>query len=229
MNEDGIIRSNSRLANATVSKATKKAIILDGRNRIIRLFLELQHNINGHVGLEQQIHIIQLDYWVLQCKTRMKRISNKYECRRQTTQQPASDVRSSELTILSQTCSLQRNGSWLFWAFWNLQPNQHSHESLLLLIHLSNDTSRSYRSDQELAKGIMHNGIPTILQPTRNTGKNSQWQRFKFHQYSQDLPGKQLHNYRATEICGVKKHYMEIYSTRSNTFWWNMGTPHWDE
>ena len=84
IDEDGIIRSNSRLANAPVSTATKKPIILDGRNRIIRLFLELQHNINGHVGVEQQTHIIQLNFWVLQCKTVMKKISNRcYECRRQ--------------------------------------------------------------------------------------------------------------------------------------------------
>ena len=84
IDEDGIIRSNSRLANAPVSTATKKPIILDGRNRIIRLFLELQHNINGHVGVEQQTHIIQLNFWVLQCKTVMKKISNRcYKCRRQ--------------------------------------------------------------------------------------------------------------------------------------------------
>ena len=84
IDEAGIIRSNSRLANAPVSTATKKPIILDGRNRIIRLFLELQHNINGHVGVEHQTHSIQLNYWVLQCKTVMKKISNRcYECRRQ--------------------------------------------------------------------------------------------------------------------------------------------------
>ena len=83
IDEDGILRSNSRLANAPVSTATKKPILLDGRNRIIRLFLELQHNINGHVGVEQQTHIIQLNFWVLQCKTVMKKISNRcYECRR---------------------------------------------------------------------------------------------------------------------------------------------------
>ena len=40
--------------------------------------------------------------------------------------------------------------------------------------HLSDDTSRSYRSDQELAKGIIHNGIPTIVQPARTTGRSSQ-------------------------------------------------------
>ena len=84
IDEDGIIRSNSRLANAPVSTVTKKPIILDGSNSIIRLFLELQHNINGHVGVEQQTHIIQLNFWVLQCKTVMKKISNRcYECRRQ--------------------------------------------------------------------------------------------------------------------------------------------------
>ena len=84
IDEDGILRSNSRLANAPVSTASKKPIILDGRNRIIRLFLELQHNFNGRVGVEQQTHIIQLNFWVLQCKTVMKKISNRcYECRRQ--------------------------------------------------------------------------------------------------------------------------------------------------
>ena len=84
IDEDGIIRSNSRLANAPVSTSTKKPIILDGRNRILRLFLELQHNINGHVGVEQQTHSIQLNYWVLQGQTVMKKISNRsYDCRRQ--------------------------------------------------------------------------------------------------------------------------------------------------
>ncbi|XP_075257488.1 uncharacterized protein LOC142349631 [Convolutriloba macropyga] len=84
VDQDGILRSNSRLANAPVSTATKKPIILDDRNRIIRLFLELQHKINGHVGVEQQTHITQLNLWVLQCKTVMKKISNRcYECRRQ--------------------------------------------------------------------------------------------------------------------------------------------------
>ena len=136
----------------------------------------------------------------------------------ETTQQPASDVRSSELPILCQTCSLQRNGSALFWAFWNLQPNQHSHESLLLPIHLSNDTSRSYRSDQKLAKENIHNGIPTILQPTRTTGKNSQWKRFIFHQHSNDLRRKQLHNYRNTEKCGIEKNCMEIIPPRAPQF-----------
>ena len=84
IDEDDIIRSNSRLANAPVSTATEKPKILDGRNRIIRLFLELQHNINDHVEVEQQTHSFQLNYWVLQCKTVMKKISNRcYECRRQ--------------------------------------------------------------------------------------------------------------------------------------------------
>ncbi|XP_075248377.1 uncharacterized protein LOC142341335 [Convolutriloba macropyga] len=83
IDEDGIIRSNGRLNSAPVSTATKKPIFLDGRNRIIRLFLELQHNINGHIGVEQQTLSIQLNYWVLQCKTVMKKISNRcYECRR---------------------------------------------------------------------------------------------------------------------------------------------------
>ena len=84
IDKDGILRSNSRLANASVSTATKKPIILDGRHRIIRFFLELQHNIKGHIGVEQQTHIIQLNFWVLQSKTVMKKISNRcYECRRQ--------------------------------------------------------------------------------------------------------------------------------------------------
>ena len=84
IDEDGIIRSNSRLANAPVSTARKNPIILDGRNRILRLFLELQHNINGLVGVEQQTHSIQLNYWVHHCKPVMKKISNKcYECRQQ--------------------------------------------------------------------------------------------------------------------------------------------------
>ena len=84
IDKDGIIRSNSRLVNAPVSTATKKPIILDGRKRIIRLFMELQQNINGHIGIEQQTHITQLNYWVLQCKNVMKKIANRcYECRRQ--------------------------------------------------------------------------------------------------------------------------------------------------
>ena len=147
----------------------------------------------------------------------------------ETTQQPASDVKSSELLILSQICSLQGNRCRLFWAPRNIQPDQQSHEILLLLIHLFDDTRRSNRSDQELAKRILHNGISTILQPTRTTGKNSQRQRLKFHQYSKDLPGKQLHNYRDTKICGIEKDCMENYSTGSTRFWWNMGTLHWDE
>ena len=72
--KDGIIHSNTRLANAPVSTATKNPIILDGINRIIRLFLGLQHNINGHVGVEQLTHSIHLNYWVLQCQTVMKKI-----------------------------------------------------------------------------------------------------------------------------------------------------------
>ena len=103
IDEDGIIRSNSRLANALVSTATKKPKILDGRNRIIRLFLELQHNINGHVAVEQQTHIIQLNFWVLQCKTVMKKISNRcYECRRQrqlNTQPQMSDLPSYRFSV----------------------------------------------------------------------------------------------------------------------------------
>ena len=84
IDEDGTIRSNSRLANAPVPTATKKPKILDDRNRIIRLFLEFQHNINGYVGVEQQKHIIQLKNGVFPCKTVMKKISNRcYECRRQ--------------------------------------------------------------------------------------------------------------------------------------------------
>ena len=84
MDKDGILRSNSRLANEPVSTATKKPIILDGRNKSICHFLKLQHNINGLVGVEQQTHIIHLNYWVLQCKTVMKKISNRcYECTRQ--------------------------------------------------------------------------------------------------------------------------------------------------
>ena len=103
IDEDGILRSNSRLAIAPVSTATKKPIILDGRNRIIRLFLELQHNINDHVEVEQQTHIIQLNFWVLQCKTVMKKISKRcYECRRQrqlNSQPQMSDLPSYRLSV----------------------------------------------------------------------------------------------------------------------------------
>ena len=103
IDEDGIIRSNSRLANAPVSTATTKPITLDCRNRIIRLFLELQHNINGHIGVEQQTHNIQLNNWVLQCKIVMKKISNRcHECRRQrqlNSQPQMSDVSSYRFSV----------------------------------------------------------------------------------------------------------------------------------
>ena len=68
----------------TVSTATKEPIILECRNRINRLFLELQQNLNGHVGIEKQTQSTPLNYCVLQCKTVKKKISNRcYECRRQ--------------------------------------------------------------------------------------------------------------------------------------------------
>ena len=43
------------------------------------------------------------------------------------------------------------------------------------------------------------------------------------------LRGKRLHNYRDPDKCGVEKECTEIDSTRSTTFWWILGTPHWDE
>ena len=84
VDEDVIVCSASRLANAPVLRATKKPIISDGRNKISCLFLEFQHNINVHVGVEQQTHSNRLDCCVLQYKTLMKKISNRcYDWRRQ--------------------------------------------------------------------------------------------------------------------------------------------------
>ena len=167
--------------------------------------------------------LLELNFCVLQCKPVMKKISNRcYECRRQrqlNSQPQMSDLPSYRFSV--KPVAFKETGVDFFGALWNLPPDQHSHESLLLLVHLSDNTSRSYRSNQKFAKGIMHNGISTILQPTRTTGNNSQWQCFLFHQYSKDLRGKQLHNYRDTEICGIEKNCKEIYSTRSSTFLWN--------
>ena len=100
----------------TSFNSNKKPITLDGRNRIIRRFLELQHNINGHVGVEQQI---QLNYWVLQCKTGMKKISTRcYECRRQrqlNSQPEMSDLPSYRFSV--KPVVFKETGVDFFWAF----------------------------------------------------------------------------------------------------------------
>ena len=67
------------------------------------------------------------------------------------TQQSSSIVKYSELPLLSQTCSLFGNWS-KFLGLLESTADQHSHENLLFLVHLSVHTRRSYPIDQKLPK-----------------------------------------------------------------------------
>ena len=159
----------------------------------------------------------------------MKKISNRcYECRRQrqhNSQPETSDHPSYRFSV--KPVAFKETGGDFFGPFEIYSQTNTAMKAYCCLftcftiraVHI--EVTRNLQKESciiEFQRFFSRWGIPERIQ----------WQRFKFHQYSKDLPGKQLHNYRATEICGVEKDYMENYSTRS-TFWGSMGTPHWDE
>ena len=59
-------------------------MILDGQHRIVQLFVAFIHNSNGHTRLKQTQHILQLEFWILNAGSIIKKIIHPcYDCRRQ--------------------------------------------------------------------------------------------------------------------------------------------------
>ena len=119
---DVIIRSKNRQANPKVSTATKTPILLDCKKKIFCFFVVMLEFNNKHTSFSCTI--------VFQCKTAMKKISNRcYECRRQ--KQLNSQPQMSDLPITDSQSDLRSSGKpeQIFWTLWNL--DWHGLESLL--------------------------------------------------------------------------------------------------
>ena len=65
LDSDGILRSQGRLSKSSLEFETKHPIIISAKHWAIKLFLENQHRINYHQGVEFLRNQIQAKYWVL--------------------------------------------------------------------------------------------------------------------------------------------------------------------
>ena len=78
------LRAEGRLRKSPFDYCLKHPMILDGQHRIVQLFVAFIHNSNGHTRLKQTQHILQLEFWILNAGSIIKKIIHRcYDCRRQ--------------------------------------------------------------------------------------------------------------------------------------------------
>ena len=62
----------------------KQPMILDGQHHLAQLFVTFIHNSNCHTRLKQTQHILQLEFWILNTGSIIKKVIRCcYDCRRQ--------------------------------------------------------------------------------------------------------------------------------------------------
>ena len=84
LDENGLLRSRSRLANSQFDYAVKNPIILDAKYPLVRLLLFQTHCDNHHSGVEHTRKTPQLHYWVFSCRAVLRQVINAcHACRRQ--------------------------------------------------------------------------------------------------------------------------------------------------
>ena len=78
------LRAEGRLRKSPFDYCLKHPMILDGQHRIVQLFVAFIHNSNGHTRLKQTQHILQLEIWIMNAGSIIKKIIHRcYDCRRQ--------------------------------------------------------------------------------------------------------------------------------------------------
>ena len=78
------LRAEGHLRKSPFDYCLKHPMILDGQHRIVQLFVTFVHNSNGHTRLRQTQHILQLEFWILNAGSIIKKcIRRCYDCRRQ--------------------------------------------------------------------------------------------------------------------------------------------------
>ena len=84
LDQQGTLRSLSRLQKAPINSRIKNPQIVDAKHYIIRLYIQHIHEDEGHVGLEHIRKILQQEHWMTHLTTTLKqRIYNCFICKRQ--------------------------------------------------------------------------------------------------------------------------------------------------
>ena len=83
LDENGIMRSNSRLALSNVHYNSKFPIILDNNDRLTFLIIQFHHISSIHAGCQSLMTILRKRYWIIQCRRTINSVINKFnKCKR---------------------------------------------------------------------------------------------------------------------------------------------------
>ena len=83
IDEEGLLRAKGRLNKSNLSFEAKHPIILPSKHRAVELFLNWQHRLNHHEGVEYLRSVIQREYWILGLRNALRSVKhNCVQCRR---------------------------------------------------------------------------------------------------------------------------------------------------
>ena len=74
LDETGTLRVGGRLKNAEIPFGSKHQIILPGGSWISKLIVEHHHKREAEIGLNHLISVIRAQYWIVGCRTLVKRV-----------------------------------------------------------------------------------------------------------------------------------------------------------
>jgi hypothetical protein len=77
IDSDGILRVGGRISHSKVSYNQKHQIILPNNHSFSTLLVRNEHNRLGHAGIQAVMASLRLDYWLLNCKSFVKKIIRK--------------------------------------------------------------------------------------------------------------------------------------------------------
>ena len=137
------LRAEGRLRKSPFDYCLKHPMILDGQHRIVQLFVAFIHNSNCHTRLKQTQHILQLEFWILNAGSIIKKIIRRcYGCRRQdayATYPEMSDLPPYRFPA-DQPFPFQQTGLDVFGPFANLR------QTLRFDFNLPNHSSSTHRN-----------------------------------------------------------------------------------
>ena len=80
IHKEGLLRAKGRLNKSNLSFQAKHPIILPSKHRAIELFLNWQHRLNHHEGVEYLRSVIRREYWILGLRNALRSLKHNCLC-----------------------------------------------------------------------------------------------------------------------------------------------------
>ena len=77
IDQQGLIRAQSRIGKSHLNFETKHPIMLHWKHHVVELFLQNEHKNNQHEGTEHVRNIVQQKFWILGIQNALRSIKNK--------------------------------------------------------------------------------------------------------------------------------------------------------